>query len=145
MEITKHHRRPRFRGGDERPWNISFVYVKQHEAWHTIFNHLEPEEICKIINEYYLNCYCRFICRRKKDGALNQNHDHGCRHPSPTQKQRDAWITLFNGMDSETIRKIINAVWLDYRYEFIPGQRRGGLTFRTFSQISQEHNCVPVG
>ena len=43
---TVHHLIPRSRGGDSSKDNIKRVPWRIHDAWHTLFNNLLPEEVC---------------------------------------------------------------------------------------------------
>lgn len=52
---TKHHRRPRSKGGSNADWNISIVPIKKHEAWHILFGNLEADEIVKEINKLWID------------------------------------------------------------------------------------------
>ena len=43
---TVHHLIPRSRGGDSSKANLKKVPWRVHDAWHTLFTNLLPEEIC---------------------------------------------------------------------------------------------------
>ena len=65
--FTKHHRRPRSRGGKNSPRNISHIPKKFHEAWHLLFQNWEPEQIAKNITEWYLDPdYVMLAVRREE-------------------------------------------------------------------------------
>ena len=53
--MTRHHRKPRSKGGKDCNRNISIVPSNKHEAWHLLFSNKEPHEIAKIINEVWLD------------------------------------------------------------------------------------------
>lgn len=53
--LTKHHRVPRSKGGDNSERNISFVPRNKHESYHLLFaNHL-PEEVAEILNKHWID------------------------------------------------------------------------------------------
>ncbi len=62
---TKHHRRPRSKGGNGDPENISYIPDADHKAWHQLFVNYDPEKISQLINELYLDPRYRFVCIRK--------------------------------------------------------------------------------
>ncbi len=64
---NQHHRRPRSKGGGSEPRNISIVKGKQHEAWHMLFSNYDPDVICQIINEVWLDPRFRFSCDKIDD------------------------------------------------------------------------------
>lgn len=63
--ITKHHRKPKSLGGEDRDFNISMVNDKKHQSWHNLFDNKEPHEIAKIINNIWLDPDFEFIVRRR--------------------------------------------------------------------------------
>jgi len=63
---SKHHRKPRSKGGKTTPENISIVNATQHKAWHTLFFNLDPGEICKIINDTWLDLEFKFTCKKRR-------------------------------------------------------------------------------
>ena len=62
---SNHHRKPSSKGGQTNERNISHVSTKRHQAWHTLFYNLDPEEIASIINRVWLDPDYEFICRKK--------------------------------------------------------------------------------
>lgn len=64
--MTKHHRKCRSNGGTDSPKNISIVSEKSHQAWHTIFQDMNPEEIAQVINSVWLDPAYYFECRKRK-------------------------------------------------------------------------------
>ena len=67
--MTKHHRRPRSKGGDGKPDNISEVTRTQHEAWHTLFDNFDPQKICQIINDVWIDKRYKFECKVNSDSG----------------------------------------------------------------------------
>ena len=54
-KLTRHHRLPTSIGGSDDPANISMVSETKHQAWHTLFQNKSAIEICKEINEVWLD------------------------------------------------------------------------------------------
>lgn len=52
---SRHHRRPRSRGGDSSRRNIVRVPADKHAAWHLLFVNLSPHEIAAQINAVWLD------------------------------------------------------------------------------------------
>lgn len=71
----RHHRKPKSLGGKDDDRNISFVPVKQHRAWHTLFRNESPQEIARRINLAWLDPDFYFVCvpRKRKTG---KKHHH---------------------------------------------------------------------
>ena len=61
---SRHHRRPRSRGGTNHPDNISVVKQTDHDHCHALFSNHTPETICAIVNEKWLDKRYRFVCER---------------------------------------------------------------------------------
>jgi len=61
---SRHHLRPRSRGGSDHPDNISIVPKVHHDHWHALFSNHSPETICAIINEKWLDRRFKFTCER---------------------------------------------------------------------------------
>jgi hypothetical protein len=76
--LTRHHRRPRRHKGKTEPRNISAVRRKDHEAWHLLFNHQEPEVIAKMINDVWLDPDYKFVVlpRHKVRGRNSLAYRH---------------------------------------------------------------------
>lgn len=53
--MTRHHRKPRSKGGKDYDSNISIVPSNKHEAWHLLFSNKDPIEIAQIINQVWLD------------------------------------------------------------------------------------------
>lgn len=51
--LTRHHRRPRSKGGKNTDENISMVPEKLHQAWHLLFQNDSPAKVAEIINEHW--------------------------------------------------------------------------------------------
>lgn len=54
LEITKHHRLPRSRGGSNELENISLVPWAKHQAFHLLFGTKTPEDIIDDLNNIWL-------------------------------------------------------------------------------------------
>jgi len=64
---SRHHRKPRSLKGSNEPRNISLVPREHHCAWHTLFQNMTPDEICKLINSVWLDPDYYFVCRKKNE------------------------------------------------------------------------------
>lgn len=53
--MSRHHRNPTSRGGSDSKQNISKVSPIAHKAWHVLFGNSLPSQICKIINDVWLD------------------------------------------------------------------------------------------
>ena len=53
--LTRHHRKPRSRNGSDDESNISYLTKTQHQAWHCLFQDLEPKEIVRLINSKFID------------------------------------------------------------------------------------------
>jgi hypothetical protein len=58
---TRHHRRPRSRGGNSKPSNISYVCAEQHKAYHRIFSNMTPYEIADVLNQVWIDPAYTFV------------------------------------------------------------------------------------
>lgn len=67
---TKHHRRPKSKGGDAT--DIILVDSECHKAWHKLFYNFDPEKIAEIINSTWLDERFSLICvpREKEIKAI---------------------------------------------------------------------------
>lgn len=52
---SRHHRKPKKLGGKSEPENISIVPHKLHQAWHTMFGCMKPNEIIDQINRIWID------------------------------------------------------------------------------------------
>lgn len=52
---TRHHRRPQSLGGTNDKRNISLVKQHHHEAWHLLFENMEPDQIAMVINQVFID------------------------------------------------------------------------------------------
>jgi len=66
MRSSKHHRKPRSRGGDGELRNISFLPSKKHSAFHLLFQNWEPERIAMELNRFYLDPDWELVAIRKE-------------------------------------------------------------------------------
>lgn len=53
--LTRHHRRPRSKGGKHEGDNISFVPNKLHEAYHLLFANNSVNRIAEILNDHFID------------------------------------------------------------------------------------------
>jgi len=61
---TKHHRKPKSKGGNGKPKNISYVCAEQHKAWHRLFGNMTPHEIADVINQVWIDQDYVFLVKR---------------------------------------------------------------------------------
>lgn len=54
-DYTRHHRKPASRGGGNEDRNICLIPRKYHEAYHLLFANGSPEEVCDILNKYFID------------------------------------------------------------------------------------------
>lgn len=66
-KITKHHRKPRCNGGNNKNENISKVQMKRHEAYHLLFNEGDPQYIAKVLSETWIDPDYVMIAVRRSD------------------------------------------------------------------------------
>ncbi len=118
-KLHPHHRRPRSLGGNNAPYNKSYVESTMHCAWHNIFGNMNAYQIANHINEMSLpykpdNMYiiCKFINGEEvqKTGASDKNFT------KDASKMEKSWNRIFYKMDFYEIVKYINNVWLDSSY-----------------------------
>lgn len=64
-QITTHHRKPKRHKGIDDYRNISHIPRYSHQAWHTLFATMHPEEIAEHINKLYLDPNYFFVCKKK--------------------------------------------------------------------------------
>ena len=63
--MTKHHRKMKCHNGTDDTRNIYVVCEKKHQAFHTLFGHMNAEEIARELSknwldpDYYLECHKR--------------------------------------------------------------------------------------
>ena len=65
-KLTAHHRKPRSKGGELTRRNISMVPRKQHEAFTTLFENKNPEEIADCLNEKWIDPDYLVVVVKKK-------------------------------------------------------------------------------
>jgi len=63
--LTKHHRVPRSKGGDNSERNLSFVPCNKHEAYHMLFANLPPEEVARILTQTWIDPDYKLIAVQK--------------------------------------------------------------------------------
>lgn len=65
MNIDKHHRLPRSRGGSNRNSNISLVRKDLHVAYHRLFGNATPDEIVEILNRVWIDPAYKLVAVRR--------------------------------------------------------------------------------
>ena len=63
-KFSKHHRKPRSRGGTNEEKNISYVPTNTHQHYHALFANLMPEEIAKVLNDCWIDPDYRMVAVR---------------------------------------------------------------------------------
>ena len=51
---SKHHRTPRFYGGDNSPDNLALIRHSEHVGWHAAFQILSPCEVARKIKRKFI-------------------------------------------------------------------------------------------
>ena len=54
-DYTRHHRKPKSLGGGNEDRNIALIPRKFHEAYHLLFANGSPEEVCDVLNKYFID------------------------------------------------------------------------------------------
>lgn len=54
-QLTRHHRRPKSKGGQHEGGNISHVPNKLHEAYHLLFANYSVTKIAEILNDHWID------------------------------------------------------------------------------------------
>jgi len=54
-DITRHHRKPRCKGGDDSERNISLVNREHHRAYHRLFDEGHPSKVAERLNKYWID------------------------------------------------------------------------------------------
>lgn len=88
--LTRHHRKPRSRGGRENHENISIVDDKKHQAYHTMFGNMTTKELVNELNKKYLHGFV-----------------------DVSEKKMQAFILLFGNMRVSEIVRYLNETWID--------------------------------
>lgn len=65
-QTTRHHIRPRSRKNKNS--NIAFIPRVNHEAYHTLFTNMTPDEIIRHLIEHYWNDQWHWLNKVKKEG-----------------------------------------------------------------------------
>ncbi len=67
--MSRHHRKPKSRGGSWDESNISIITKEKHRAWHLIFGIMTPHNICHVVKQItdtYLDPAYEIIVRKKE-------------------------------------------------------------------------------
>jgi len=59
--LTDHHILPKSRGGQKTKGNIKRIPEKKHQAYHTLFSNLTPDEVIQYLNEVLFQVRGGFI------------------------------------------------------------------------------------
>jgi len=65
--MTKHHRKMQHHKGTDAPSNIYIVCEKKHQAFHTLFGHMNAEEIAQELNKHWIDPAYYLECRKRKN------------------------------------------------------------------------------
>ena len=63
--MSRHHKKCSSNGGTNAEYNISYVPLTDHRAWHGFAKNLLPPQLCDLINQKYLDAEWMFICVRR--------------------------------------------------------------------------------
>lgn len=109
-QMTKHHLKPRCRGGDSSPRNVVLVPRDKHEAFHRIFHAPRPEQLAKKLTLLFNN---------KKGISRAYLND---------------FRFLFGSMNSEEIVEEVNNQWIDPDYFVQVFYYNGFCQFKSFKK-----------
>lgn len=62
--MSRHHRLPRSKGGSDYNNNVVLVPMKQHQAFHTLFQNYSPEVIAQILNDTWLPLGTKLVVQK---------------------------------------------------------------------------------
>lgn len=65
MNIDKHHRLPRSKGGSNSNSNISLVRKDLHVAYHKLFGNATPDEVAEILNKVWIDPAYKLVAVRR--------------------------------------------------------------------------------
>lgn len=65
MNIDKHHRLPRSKGGSNSNSNISLVRKDLHVAYHKLFGNATPDEVADILNKVWIDPAYKLVAVRR--------------------------------------------------------------------------------
>ena len=65
MNIDKHHRLPRSKGGSNQNKNISLVRKDLHVAYHKLFGNMSVEEIADLLNRVWIDPSYKLVAVRR--------------------------------------------------------------------------------
>lgn len=117
---SRHHRKLDSYGGNGSPGNISHVPWVRHCAWHTLYQHMVPEQIMTQFSEDYEVYGIDHV----KSDLMRRLHEGWANNTDEKIKRTKAWYTLFEGMTLEETVREINTIWLDPAYEIMIGMVR---------------------
>lgn len=69
MTTTRHHRKPKVRGGKANSGNISRVPQAQHRAFHTLFQTMTVPEIASLLNSVWIDPSWELVPQRRQDNG----------------------------------------------------------------------------
>ena len=126
LRKTRHHRRPRRLGGNGGAENISLIPAVEHQAWHTLFNHMHASAIAGVLASVFEKPLILFVADPKVasidfqcSGLTALRIDPYVNTKPLNKKQHKAWNLLWQGMSTDDILKDINARFLDPAYKII--------------------------
>ncbi len=64
-KVTKHHRKMKTHGGTDDPKNIYYVKDIRHRAFHTLFGHMNAEEIARELSAHWIDPDYFFECKKR--------------------------------------------------------------------------------
>ncbi len=123
---TRHHRRPRRLGGNGNPENISLIPAVEHQAWHTLFNHMHASAIAGVLASVFDEPLILLVEDQKVASIDFQCTGLSALYIDPSNtldsfndKQQKAWSLLWEGLSPNKILEDINARFLDPAYKII--------------------------
>lgn len=113
QEFNDHHRRPRSLDGSQKPSNVSYVPVRLHRYWHTLFGNMNAFQICNKINTRFKPEGVTVICKFINGSEVTLTGGQESKNPN---KEKSAWKHLFGDLTFSEIIDYINGTWLDPSY-----------------------------
>ena len=120
--MSRHHRKCKSLGGTNAFENLVVIPMKEHRAWHLIFDNKPAPQIAGIINAHYIDptmelCVVDIVSGEQVDVDYRAVTE-------PTTKHWSAWQTLFNHQGIGYVCTMINEIYLDPDYQFFIRRRR---------------------
>lgn len=131
-KLTKHHRRPKYHGGNSGKKNISLVLWSVHVAYHALFGVRLPSEVAEELNlkwgtdeKWIFVAVTKKVFERKKRRedtirtqiermATNEAKSRSKKlKKTLTQRKQDIFRFFFGNKNPEEIAEMLTEIWID--------------------------------